>query len=139
MKTFFNLPMILKFLYKVQKSRCPDLQAILNASLKIQKMADEDKAKHNKEKLEKVADIKTNWKHIKDEKKTYAPKFIKQKDRSGNKVKWGNLAEATADYLANIQFKIAEVPPGKINPRKVILRDLGIDAGEIISQNYFKW
>ena len=41
-------------------------------------MADRDKEKFHKEKLEKWADIKTNWKVIKDERRKFTPKLTKQ-------------------------------------------------------------
>ena len=44
-------------------------------------------------------------------KQKYIPKFSKQKDIHGNRVKYGELAEKTAEYLSKVQWK----PPQTVN------------------------
>lgn len=42
---------------------------------KIKKSADKDKTEFSKNKLEQMADVRTNWKHIKEEKQKFAPRL----------------------------------------------------------------
>ena len=58
-----------------------------------------------KSKLTEIKDTKKNWKEVKDVKMKKMPKFTKQKDMHGKRVPYQKLAEKTAEYLEQVQWK----------------------------------
>jgi len=108
-----------------------DEQKVTALSKQIKKEARKDRLQHRKNTLEQCAEMKEKWQGIKNEKRQFQPNFTKLRDISGDRVKYGQEAQAKAEYLANIQWKKQEDIPRKINPRKIIQHDIGIDDGRI--------
>ena len=93
-------------------------------------MANKDKNKYRKEKLEEGITQREKWKGIKDTKGKFVPKFTKQKDIHGNRVKYGEKARATAEYLEMEQWKKIENEPRRKYGKKVINKDLKMNVEE---------
>ncbi len=68
----------------------------LQLTKEIKKMAQKDKKQYAKEKIVEGTTAKEKWQGIKKEKAQYVPKYTKQLDIRGNRVKPGERAKATA-------------------------------------------
>ena len=75
--------------------------------------------------------MKEKWQGIKKCKAKYVTNFNKQLDIRGNRIPHGKRAEATAEYLSQVQWKNTNDTPAKINPEKIINDNLNIEDGRI--------
>ena len=75
--------------------------------------------------------MREKWQGIKDEKRQLQPSYTKLKDVKGQRVKYGQEAQAKAEYLGEVQWKQKEKADPKRNPRKIISKDLQIRTEEI--------
>ena len=101
----------------------------------IRKSANQDKKRDRLSKPEDYIDLREKWTSIKRKKSKYTPHFNKAKDIRGNRIPRGKKAEATAEYLEQIQWKdTTDTLPAERIDQKLIRDDLGIRDGPITEQ-----
>ena len=71
-------------------------------------------------KLEQGRTLKEKWQGIKDRQRKFVPNFNKQLDMHGNRIPHGKRADATAEYLSQIQWHNSNDTEPKITPPKII-------------------
>ena len=63
-----------------------------------------DKRAHQLNKISPEMSMKEQWDGIKDIRKEYQPNMYARNDKDGKRTELGQVAEATADYLAKVQW-----------------------------------
>ena len=82
---------------------------------------------HNVNKLEQGANLKEKWQGIKDSKSKFIPTFIRQKDIRGNRVLHKKKAQAMAEYLSEMQWKMRTIlkqKPNRVKSSQTILTSM---------------
>ncbi|MDA8583201.1 reverse transcriptase family protein [bacterium] len=97
----------------------------------IKKNARNDKKNFAVSRFEKEGTIVEKWSEIKMAKKDFMPNFTRLKDIRGNRVPHGERAEATAEYLEQVQWTNENTTPTKPNPANIVLEDTGVPDGPI--------
>ena len=113
-----------------QKARTqgfPEEEKRLNKVIKIK--ANQDRQNANIATLEQAGTLKERWRGVNQHRKSFTPNFNQQLDMEGKRIKFGQRAEATAEYLEKKQWGNVNNTQPKPNPGKVHNQQLNIDCG----------
>ena len=111
-----------------------DIEKEKSLAKDIKSSAAKDKKHITINSLQRGISLKETWEGVKNLKRKHVPNFNKQFDIRGNRIPLCKRADATAEYLSEVQWNNSNNTLPKTNPSKVIIENLGMMTSKIESE-----